>query len=61
MMKITVIKTYVLEAALGEPFPYSQGSYEKRGTLLIEIIQEDGRSGWGEAFGPPRLTAPLRS
>ena len=44
-MNITVIKTYVMEAALGEPFAYSLGWYEKRGALLIEIIQE-GRHKW---------------
>ena len=29
------------------------------GALLVEIISEDGLSGWGEAFGPPALTAPI--
>src|SRR5436309_481197 len=58
-MKIRDIKTYVLEAALTEPFAYSQAWYERRGTCLVEIVGEDGNSGWGEAFGPPRLTAPI--
>jgi D-galactarolactone cycloisomerase len=58
-IKITDIKTYVLEAALAEPFAYSQAWYERRGALLVEIVSEDGLSGWGEAFGPPRLTAPV--
>ena len=58
-MKIKEIKTYVLEATLSKPFAYSQGWYERRGALLVEIVGEDGISGWGEAFGPPRLTAPV--
>ena len=58
-MKIKEIKTYVLEATLAEPFAYSQAWYERRGALLVEIVGEDGISGWGEAFGPPRLTAPV--
>ncbi len=58
-MKIRDIKTYVLEAALTEPFAYSQAWYERRGACLVEIVGEDGNSGWGEAFGPPRLTAPI--
>ena len=58
-MKIRDLKTYVLEAVLAEPFAYSQAWYERRGALLVEIIGEDGTSGWGEAFGPPRLTAPV--
>ena len=58
-MKIKEIKTYVLEATLAEPFAYSQAWYERRGALLVEIVGEGGISGWGEAFGPPRLTAPV--
>ncbi|MGH7046825.1 MAG: mandelate racemase/muconate lactonizing enzyme family protein [Stellaceae bacterium] len=58
-MKILEIKTYRLEVALAEPFAYSQAWYERRGAMLVEIVGEDGLSGWGEAFGPPRLTAPI--
>jgi len=58
-VKIRDIKTYQLDAALAEPFAYSQAWYERRGALLVEIIGEDGLSGWGEAFGPPVLTAPI--
>lgn len=58
-MKIRDIKTYVLDAGLAEPFAYSQAWYERRGACLVEIVGEDGNSGWGEAFGPARLTAPI--
>jgi D-galactarolactone cycloisomerase len=58
-VKIRDVKVYVLEAALAEPFAYSQAWYERRGACLVEIIGEDGTSGWGEAFGPARLTAPI--
>ena len=58
-MKIRDVRAYVLEAALAEPFAYSQAWYERRGACLVEIVGEDGTSGWGEAFGPPRLTAPI--
>jgi D-galactarolactone cycloisomerase len=44
---------------LKEPFAYSQAWYESRGALLVEVVGEDGMSGWGEAFGPPRLIAPV--
>ena len=50
-MKIREIRTYVLDAALAEPFAYSQAWYERRGACLVEIVGEDGNSGWGEAFG----------
>ena len=58
-MKIRDVRVYVLEAALAEPFAYSQAWYERRGACLVEIVGEDGNSGWGEAFGPARLTAPV--
>jgi D-galactarolactone cycloisomerase len=58
-MKIHDVKIYVLEAALTEPFAYSQAWYERRGACLVEIVGEDGNSGWGEAFGPARLTGPV--
>src|SRR6202453_929900 len=58
-MKIRDIKIYVLDTALAEPFAYSQAWYERRGACLVEIVGEDGNSGWGEAFGPARLTAPM--
>jgi len=58
-MKIHDVNVYVLEAALAEPFAYSQAWYERRGACLVEIVGEDGTSGWGEAFGPARLTAPV--
>ena len=58
-MKIREVKTYRLDAALAEPFAYSQAWYDRRGALLVEIVGEDGLSGWGEAFGPASLTAPI--
>ena len=51
VMKIRDVNTYRLEAALVEPFAYSQAWYERRGALLVEIVGDDGLSGWGEAFG----------
>ena len=51
-MKIREVKTYRLDAALAEPFAYSQAWYERRGALMAEIVGEDGLSAWGEAFGP---------
>ena len=58
-VKIRDVKTYRLDTALAEAFAYSQAWYERRGALLVEIVGEDGLSGWGEAFGPPVLTAPI--
>jgi D-galactarolactone cycloisomerase len=58
-MQIRDLRVYILETALSEPFAYSQAWYERRGAMLVEIIGDDGLSGWGEAFGPPRLTAAV--
>lgn len=60
-MNITTIRdvrTYVLQAKLSEPFAYSRAWYSSRTAMLVEIVTEDGISGWGEAYGPARLTAP---
>jgi len=42
IIKIRDVRTYVLEAALSEPFAYSQAWYERRGACLVEIVGEDG-------------------
>jgi len=59
-MKIRDVKTYVLEAPLTEPFAYSQAWYERRGACLVEIVAEDGTSGWGEP-GPQLLSDRFES
>lgn len=53
------VTPHVLTAALPEPFAYSQAWYRTRGAMLVEIETEDGVIGWGEAFGPAALTAPV--
>jgi len=56
---IRQVVPHVLMADLAEPFAYSQAWYRRRGAMLVEITTEDGVTGWGEAFGPPELTAPV--
>jgi D-galactarolactone cycloisomerase len=51
-MKIAEIRCYRLDAPLQQPFAYSQGWFERRGALLVEVIADDGTAGWGECFGP---------
>lgn len=51
-MNIAQIKTYIVSEKLGEKsFCYSQNWYNSRTIMLLEIITDDGLSGWGEAFG----------
>lgn len=56
--RIRAVHTHILDAALSEPFAYSRAWYSRRGAMLVEIETEDGLTGWGEAYGPARLTAP---
>jgi D-galactarolactone cycloisomerase len=58
-MRIAEVKTHVLEAKLSEPFGWSFQSTGVRATCLVEVICEDGTTGWGECFGPARLNAPI--
>ncbi|APG63532.1 mandelate racemase [Sphingorhabdus lutea] len=49
--KIAQIRSHVLQYELDEELGYSQQYYTKRTAHLIEVITEDGISGWGESFG----------
>ena len=58
-MIIKEVKTYVLQAVLDEPFCFSQGWVHKRSSLIIEVVCENGISGFGECLchgmQPPQL------
>ncbi|MEM1306302.1 MAG: mandelate racemase/muconate lactonizing enzyme family protein [Pseudomonadota bacterium] len=58
-MKITDVRTHVLEAPLSAPFHWSFNSATHRGGCLVEILCSDGTVGWGECFGPARLNAAV--
>ena len=58
-MKIAEVRTHVLEAPLSEPFAWSFNQTSIRGTCLVEIVAEDGTTGWGECFGPAALNAAI--
>lgn len=57
--RIAAITLHPLSAKLREPFAYSQAWYAERGALLVEVTTQDGITGWGEAFGPARITASV--
>ncbi len=59
VVRIADVKTHVLQAELDEPFWWSFNRAEARGGCLVEIIAEDGTTGWGECFGPPQLNAAV--
>ena len=58
-MRIAEVRAHVLEAKLSEPFGWSFNSTDIRGSCLVEIVAEDGTTGWGECYGPARLNAPV--
>jgi D-galactarolactone cycloisomerase len=62
-MKITDIRIHVLKSALTEPFAFSQGWVKQRSATLIEVLTDEGITGWGEAFAqglePPEIAATV--
>ena len=58
-MKITAVRTHILEAALSQPFAYSRAWYDTRTAMVVEIETDDGLIGWGECYGPARITAAV--
>jgi L-alanine-DL-glutamate epimerase-like enolase superfamily enzyme len=58
-MRIAQVTAHVLEADLSQPFAWSFSSTAKRSARLVEIVGEDGTTGWGECFGPAELNAAL--
>lgn len=53
-MRVSHIRTHLLRSQLKRPFGFSQFYYEKRAHLLVEVVAEDGVTGWGECYGPAR-------
>ncbi|QHO71565.1 mandelate racemase [Bradyrhizobium sp. CCBAU 051011] len=56
-MKIRSVRARVLEAALSQPFAYSRAWYDTRAAMVVEVETSDGLTGWGECYGPARITA----
>ena len=56
-MKIANVRTHILKAALSQPFAYSRAWYDTRLAMVVEIETDQGLTGWGECYGPARITA----
>jgi D-galactarolactone cycloisomerase len=54
-MKIDCIRTHHLRHELDGPFGFSQWYYGTRNALWVEIIADDGTTGWGECYGPAEV------
>jgi D-galactarolactone cycloisomerase len=46
-MKITDVRTHVLQAALSQPFAYSRAWYDTRTAMVVEIETDNGLIGEG--------------
>lgn len=55
-MPITALRTHRVTAALHTPFVTALRSTQAVASLLVEVVDEDGRSGWGEAPEVWRVT-----
>jgi D-galactarolactone cycloisomerase len=58
-MKITQISTYPVDFPQEPAWAYSKGWVTSAPALLIEINTDEGVSGLGEAYGPPRAVEAL--
>src|SRR6201996_341891 len=58
-MIIKAIRTHILQATLSQPFAYSRAWYDTRTAMVVEIETDDGRIGWGECYGPARMTSAV--
>ncbi len=51
-MNIKCIRTHHVRCQLDNPFGFSQWFYDQRNVLLVEVVAENGVTGWGECYGP---------
>ena len=58
-MRITSVRAHVLEAPLSQPFAYARAWYDTRTATIVEIATDTGLVGWGECYGPARMTAAV--
>ncbi|HEX2324826.1 MAG TPA: mandelate racemase/muconate lactonizing enzyme family protein, partial [Chloroflexota bacterium] len=54
-MKIAAVRCHPLRAPIEDAFHYSQGYYGARGAVLLEVLTDDGLSGWGDCAGDAAL------
>ena len=50
-MRISSVKSHVIQHDLEEELGYSQQYYNKRTAHLVEVRTDEGVTGWGECFG----------
>lgn len=62
-MKIVDVRIHTLRTPLEVPFAFSQGWVRNRSATLVEVLTDEGITGWGEAFAqglePPQIAAAV--
>ncbi len=62
-MKIIDVKTHVLSTPLEEPFSFSMGWVTRRSTMIVEVLTDEGVTGWGESLchglQPPQIAQTI--
>lgn len=58
-MKIASVRTHLLEYKLETAFESASMRFDKRSHVLVEVICDDGTTGWGECLGPARANAAI--
>jgi D-galactarolactone cycloisomerase len=62
-MKIEAVRTHVLSTPLTEPFAFAMGWVTRRSAMVVEIVTDDGVTGWGESLchglQPPEIAATI--
>ncbi len=60
-MKISEVRVHPISVPLETPFYFSQGWVHQRSSVIIELITDDGQTGWGESLchglQPPQIAA----
>ncbi|VTU21323.1 mandelate racemase/muconate lactonizing enzyme family protein [Variovorax sp. RA8] len=59
-MKITDVITHQLVVDVDEPFTSARGWYYKtKGALVVEIVTDEGITGWGDCYGPAAVNKTI--
>jgi D-galactarolactone cycloisomerase len=58
-MRIEAVRTYLLDHKLDCAFESASMHFDRRQHCLVEIVCEDGTSGWGECLGPAQPNAAV--
>ncbi|PYE90486.1 mandelate racemase/muconate lactonizing enzyme family protein [Phyllobacterium leguminum] len=58
-MKISAVRTHLLEYRLQVPFESASMRFDRRAHVLVEIECDNGLTGWGECLGPARANAAV--